>query len=132
MFRITSLFAALLFAVATTLFAATVETSSQKSSAGGVTVAVTPDLSSNETWAFKVVLDTHSQDLSDDLVKTATLLDSAGNRYKPLSWQGAGPGGHHREGVLRFPAVTPLPLAVELQLQRANESAVRSFRWQLQ
>lgn len=106
----------------------------QRSSASGVTVAVTPQnlAASAKSWDFKVLLDTHSQDLGDDLVKSAVLLDDKGGRHVPVKWEGAGPGGHHREGTLRFNAISPKPKAIELQLQRAGESKPRSFRWQLQ
>ena len=104
----------------------------QKSTSGGVTVTVTPDLSSPKSWAFKVVLDTHTQELTDDLVKTAVLVDASGKRYVPNSWEGAAPGGHHREGVLRFAPVDPVPAVIELQVQRPKEAAPRSFRWKLQ
>jgi len=54
--------------------------STQTSSARGVTINVTPkNLASDaDSWEFAVVLDTHSQDLSDDLVKSSLLLDGAG------------------------------------------------------
>ena len=104
----------------------------QKSTAGGVTVAVTPrDLSSSSIWDFQVVLDTHSQDLSDDLVKSAVLLDDKGVRHEPVSWKGAGPGGHHREGVLSFKPLGGDVGNIELRIQRPGEPSPRSFRWQL-
>ena len=103
------------------------------SSARGVTTKVTPgNLASNAgSWEFAIVLDTHSQDLSDDLVKSSLLLDGAGGRHSPTAWDGAPPGGHHREGVLRFKPVSPRPQSIELQIRRAGEDAPRSFRWQL-
>ena len=109
------------------------ELTSQRNSASGVTVTVVPqDLApSSKTWDFKVVLDTHSQELTDDLLKTTTLLDDKGTRHVPISWEGAGPGGHHREGTLRFNAISPKPQNIELQIQRTGETAPRSFRWQL-
>jgi hypothetical protein len=112
---------------------AAAQISPQKSSQGGVTVAVTPiEVGAGVSeWKFKVVLDTHSQDLSDDLVKTSVLLDSTGRETKPLAWEGAGPGGHHREGVLKFTAFEPLPEAVELRITRPGEPAARTFSWRL-
>jgi hypothetical protein len=59
------------------------------------------------------------------------LLDNTGARYAPVAWEGAASGGHHRQGVLQFKSVSPLPDAVELQITRTGESAPRSFRWQL-
>ena len=100
---------------------------------GGVTVKVTPKVLAADapTWEFAVVLDTHSQDLADDLTKAAAIVTPDGARYSPVAWDGAPPGGHHREGVLRFHPVTPTPSTVELQIQRAGESAPRVFRWDL-
>lgn len=121
-----------LLAVSAAFPAAAAELGTQKSSDRGVTVVVTPqDLSSNaKTWDFKIVLGTHSGDLSDDLLKTAVLLDGTDTRYAPVAWDGAAPGGHHREGVLRFKAVSPQPQAIELRIARPGESGPRSFRWQ--
>jgi hypothetical protein len=106
----------------------------QKSAARGVTVSVQPlDLSpAAGSWAFKIVLDTHSADLSDDLAKAAVLVDDRGAEHRPAGWQGAPPGGHHREGTLAFAPVTPRPGAIELRIQRPGEPAPRAFRWRLQ
>ena len=114
--------------------AAAAELGMQKNSQGGVTVDVVPaDLSVGaKSWDFKVVLDTHSQELNDDLVKTAVLIDPSSNSYVPVAWEGAGPGAHHREGVLRFKPIVPRPASVELRIQRAGEKTPRSFRWALQ
>ena len=102
-----------------------------KDVANGVTIAVTPQMKAVAVPEFKIVMDTHSQDLDDDFLKSAVLLDSAGNRYAPIAWDGAGPGGHHREGVLRFPPL-PTTSSMELQIARPREQSPRTFRWQLQ
>ena len=103
------------------------------SSARSVAVKVTPQnvAGDTKTWSFAIVLDTHSAELNDDLVKSSLLLDSAGGRFTPVAWDGAPPGGHHREGVLRFKPVSPQPQSIELQITRTGEDAPRSFRWQL-
>ena len=103
------------------------------SSEQGVTVTVTPGSFAPDakTWNFEIVLDTHSQDLGDDLVKSAVLVDGEGRQYKPTAWEGAAPGGHHREGVLRFNPVSPPPQAIELQIRRPGETRTRVFRWEL-
>lgn len=113
--------------------AAQAQFATQRSSANGVTVAVTPiNLAAGaKSWDFTVVLDTHSQDLSDDLVKSAVLLDDKGNQFKALAWEGAGPGGHHRKGVLKFNPVAPPPQALELRISRPGEAKARIFRWGL-
>lgn len=128
-----SALAALLFAAAAASTAAAAELTTQKSTDRGVTVAVTPQnlAADAKTWDFKIVLDTHSADLSDDLVKSALLLDGTGGKYAPIKWDGAAPGGHHREGVLRFKPLKPQPAAIELRLARPGEPDPRSFRWRL-
>ena len=105
----------------------------QTSSARSVTVKATPQNVAGDTkmWSFAIVLDTHSAELNDDLVKSSILRDSASGRFTPVAWDGAPPGGHHREGVLRFNPVSPRPQSIELQITRADEEAPRSFRWQL-
>ncbi|MEZ5603237.1 MAG: hypothetical protein R3E41_03260 [Burkholderiaceae bacterium] len=103
----------------------------QTSSQGGVNVKVTPKppAPGATRWDFAIVLDTHSQELADDLTQTATLVTDDGRQLKPSGWTGAGPGGHHREGVLSFPAPDPVPGGFELRLSRPGESAVRVLRW---
>lgn len=125
-----------LVAIAALAFAGAVsaaELETRSSSAAGVTVKVTPkDVTpGSATWSFAVVLETHSRDLSDDLVKDSVLVDARGTRYAPIAWEGAPPGGHHRQGVLRFKALGPAPGAFELQIRRPGESAARVFRWSL-
>lgn len=106
-------------------------TAAQTSAADGVTVKVTPTNISPQadTWTFAVVLDTHSQDLSDDLMSGAVLVGADGREFKPLSWQGAPAGGHHREGTLEFAALKPLPKSIVLMLRRPGERERRSFYW---
>jgi hypothetical protein len=114
-------------------FNAAAQLATQKDTAKGVTVAVTPaNLAPGaKTWAFSVVLDTHTQDLSDDLAQSAVLVDDRGNRFRALAWDGAAAGGHHRKGVLRFNAIEPQPQALELRITRPGEERARVFRWSL-
>ena len=100
---------------------------------GGVTVKVTPrniDRSA-AVWEFAVVLDTHTQDLSYDLTRSAVLIDAQGVRHRPLGWEGAAPGGHHREGILKFKPFPPEVKTVTLELSGIGGTAVRTFRWHL-
>ena len=73
--RLTALLATLIALLAAGVSAA--ELAAQRSSAAGVTVAVAPQnlAPGAKSWDFKIALDTHSQDLSDDLVKSTVLLD---------------------------------------------------------
>lgn len=104
----------------------------QVSNEHGVKVTVTPQniLSKAKTWDFQVTLETHTQDLSDDLAKSSVLI-ADGKQYLPLSWEGAPPGGHHRKGKLRFKAIAPPPASVELQIRLAGDASPRSFKWLL-
>ncbi|MDO8457302.1 MAG: hypothetical protein Q7T07_10370 [Burkholderiaceae bacterium] len=108
-------------------------TSMQSSTEQEVTVKVTPKSigSPDNRWEFAIVLDTHSADLTDDLTQSATLTTNDGRTLKPVSWVGAAPGGHHREGVLAFEVPAPRPTTIELRIERPGESAPRTFRWQL-
>jgi len=106
----------------------------QSTESGGVTIAVKPvDVSAKATtWSFQVSLFTHIQELSDDLARTAYILNRAGKTNEiPTGWKGDAPGGHHRNGVLSFKALTPMPKAIELRIQRQGEKAPRVFRWDL-
>lgn len=104
----------------------------QTSSQAGVKVSVEPRgfPADARTWDFAVTLETHTEVLGDDLVRTSTLL-ADGKPYLPMAWRGDPPGGHHRKGVLRFYAVVPRPHTVELQIHRRGEAQPRVFRWQL-
>ena len=104
----------------------------QSSVLQGVTVKATlkPPGPSESRWEIGIVLDTHSGNIADDLVQSASLTTDDGRTLKPLAWVGAGPGGHHREGVLAFDVPAPRPTSVELRIQRPGEAAPRTFRWQ--
>jgi len=106
----------------------------QTSSAGGVMIQLTPiDVSAQaKEWTFDVALNTHTQNLGDELATEATLVGAGGSAQPALGWSGDPPGGHHRKGVLRFAAPTPRPAAIELRIRRPNEPDARVFRWALQ
>lgn len=99
-----------------------------------VTVKVTPvELSKDAgNWKFNIAFDTHSVELDQDLMQIATLMDDKGNVYKPTTWEGAGPGGHHREGILVFNIVNPIPQSVELKIKDAGGIPERLFKWNIQ
>lgn len=99
-----------------------------------VTVKVTPIEFGKDAniWKFNIVFDTHAGSLDDDLLKAVVLSDDKGNLYQPISWEGSGPGGHHREGVLVFNPVIPIPLYVELKVKDVDGVSERSFKWNLE
>lgn len=103
----------------------------QTSDQFSVSVKVTPNTLQGDVWEFDVAFDTHSQDLSDDLLKTAMLVAADGSGVAPIEWQSDPPGGHHRKGVLRFKALKPAPATLELRIQRPGEATPRIFQWAL-
>ncbi len=96
-----------------------------------VTVTITPMGISSESGElrFDVVMDTHSVELDQDMMNVSVLVDDRGREYKPLRWEGAEPGGHHREGALIFNRITPTSKFVELKINEIGEVS-RSFTWQ--
>ncbi len=101
----------------------------QTSNKDAVTVKATPVKVEGAVWEFELVFDTHSQELSDDLLAVATLVGPNGTQLKPTAWNGDPPSGHHRKGVLRFNALNPAPDVLELRIARPKESGPRAFRW---
>ena len=99
----------------------------------GVTVTVTPveiDLSSETSeWKFSIVLNTHSVNLDYDMTDITVLVDND-KEYKPLRWEGAPAGGHHREGLLIFAPITPYPQYLEMIIKNIGATE-RLFSWSL-
>ena len=100
---------------------------------GEVTIKVAPKglTSDSLSWDFEIILDTHSLDLNEDLTEVSVLIDTNGNEYAPVSWEGDPPGGHHREGVLKFKPITPLPQSITLKIRNVGSVNERSFSWQI-
>lgn len=71
--------------------------------AGPVQVKATPVRLDSTGAAFSVVLDNHELELTMNLAKGASLTVGS-SPWGPATWSGDGPGGHHREGTLTFPA----------------------------
>ncbi|OWW21841.1 hypothetical protein AYR66_22435 [Noviherbaspirillum denitrificans] len=101
----------------------------QTNNKDAVTVKVTPLKVEGAVWEFEIVFDTHSQDLSDDLLNAAVLVGPDGSQIKPAGWNGDPPSGHHRKGVLRFNALNPPPDVLELRIARPKEPTQRAFKW---
>jgi len=101
---------------------------------GSVTVTATPlKLGAEEpVWDFEIVMDTHAVELNIDLAQVSILIDDRGTEYEPFVWEGAGLGGHHRSGILRFNNISPLPKSLELRIESVGDGISRSFRWQLE
>src|SRR3989338_8375309 len=98
-----------------------------------ITVVVTPlDLAPESSeWKFDIGINTHSVELDQDMTKIVVLTDDQGKEYKPVAWDGAAPGGHHREGVLTFKAISPMSRSVELTIKNIGGIPERSLQWDL-
>lgn len=68
--------------------------------AGEVDIKIQPSRIDDQGAVFVITLDTHSGELSADL--TLASLEVDGVIWPVEGWSGDGPGGHHREGELRF------------------------------
>ena len=78
----------------------------QTNEGGGVTIKATW-LEPLDQLEFKIVLDTHSVNLDSlDLGLLTSLRGEHLKSVSPVAWN-APSGGHHREGILRFPARDP-------------------------
>jgi hypothetical protein len=105
----------------------------QTNSEKAVAVDVTPlNVGTGEaTLDFEVAFNTHSVDLSFDPAAIAVLRDSAGREYPAVAWDGSGPGGHHRSGVLRFQMPEAAGDSVELVIRDVAGVPERIFHWDL-
>jgi len=72
--------------------------------------------------AFKIEFNTHTVELSLDPASAARLTVN-GTSADGATWDGQGPGGHHREGTLRFPAPIPSGASVELSITGLPQDA---------
>ncbi len=104
----------------------------QTNSEGAVTIKVTPINVSEDkkTWNFRIVLDTHTGSLDEDLAKNAVLIDDQDERLKPEAWEGDPPGGHHREGLLTFGPFSNDSKSITLILQNVGGVFERKFTWE--
>lgn len=94
-----------------------------------------------DTLDFEVRMNTHSVHLDGFAVeKLAVLRGTNGAEVRPLGWFEPMGGGHHRSGVLRFPAKDASGKALlaggsgvlELRIRGIADPAERVFRWQTQ
>jgi hypothetical protein len=96
----------------------------------GIRVVVAPKkVAAGSAWEFDITMDTHIAPLNADLTKSAVLVVDGSQRYVPLSWEGDKLGGHHRKGVLRFPAPNEQTKSFELRIQGLGRESERVFKW---
>ena len=88
--------------------------------AGAVTAKVEPRQLDDQGAVFAIALDTHSVELDADLARAATLTVD-GVAWPGATWSGDPPGGHHRDGELRFAAAGPVTATVVLSIAGLDE-----------
>lgn len=105
----------------------------RSSDAAGVSIVVKPKPveAGAKVWEFDVTMNTHTKPLSENLTVVSVLVDGDGRSTKPIAWQGDKPGGHHRRGVLQFPAPAGAPATFELQMTGVGGVELRTFRWEV-
>jgi hypothetical protein len=80
---------------------------------------------------FEVAFNTHSVNLRFDPTTISVLRDDAGREYPALTWEGSGPGGHHRSGVLRFKVPDEATDFIEVVIHDVAGVPERVFHWHL-
>lgn len=81
---------------------------------------------------FEIRMNTHSGDLSQDLVTASILKDNSGLEYRPIKWDGSPPGGHHRSGVLEFPELGYTAQSITLVIRELADVPERVFNWSIE
>lgn len=99
-------------------------------SAGEVTIEATPKSLEEKDFEFEISITTHSVELNQDMVAVSKLIDDRGIEYRPNLWKGDGPGGHHRNGSLRFEGIIQKPKSIKLTINSIG-GVERNFSWDL-
>ena len=81
---------------------------------------------------FEIRMNTHSGDLSQDLIAVCSLKDSSGREYRPINWEGSPPGGHHRSGVLEFSELGEGAESITLVIREVANVPERVFNWSIE
>jgi hypothetical protein len=120
-----------LFLVNWTIDAAAYQT--QSNNQNRVRVDVRPiQLLPGKPVKFEIRMNTHSGDLSQDLIVVSTLKDSSGREYQPTNWDGSPPGGHHRSGVLEFSELGDAAQSITLVIREVANVPERVFNWSIE
>ena len=90
--------------------------------AGSVTVKLELRQLDADGAVFKIIFDTHEVELDQDMVRQTRLVVGE-TPWPAVAWSGDGPGGHHREGELRFTAAGPAAGVATLSIDGLPEPA---------
>jgi predicted small integral membrane protein len=93
--------------------------------AGEVEVTMTALTLDRSGAVFKIMFDTHTVELGLD--PATAVMTVNGTQAAGAAWDGSGPGGHHREGTLRFTTPVPLGAAVELRITGLPQDAIGTW-----
>ena len=93
-----------------------------------ITVKVRPAAIDETGARFVVSFDTHTRKLNLDVAANANLVVD-GKPWKVEAWKGDVPGGHHREGELRFVSGGPATGAAKLTIGGMGDPV--EFSWTL-
>lgn len=93
--------------------------------AGEVEVTMTALTLDRSGAAFKIQFDTHTVELGLDPATAVVTVN--GTQSGGAAWDGSGPGGHHREGTLRFTTPVPSGAAVELRITGLPQDATGTW-----
>lgn len=104
----------------------------QSNNTNSVRVDVVPiQLTPGKQATFEIRLNTHSVPLDYDLVAVSLLKDDQGHEYPASAWKGSPAGGHHRSGVLEFPAIDKGTKSITLYINDVADVPERTFNWKL-
>ena len=78
---------------------------------------------------FEVRMNSHSETLGEDMIAISSIKDNAGRVFQATAWQGSEPGGHHRKGVLEFPALADNTESITLIIRKVAKVPERTFEW---
>ena len=111
---------------------ATIGYEAQSVEGGSVVVEVMPlALKIGSPSEFEIAMNTHSVDLSNDMLKAVVLRDDTGKEYAPARWDGPDGGGHHRLGKIEFPALASGAKSVTLIVKGIASVPERIFTWEI-
>ena len=124
-----------LFVILATLIGLIIEAGAyerKSNNENNVRIEIIPEqLGPGKQAKFNIRMNTHSVELSQDMVAVSILKDDKGHEYRPIRWNGSPQGGHHREGVLEFPVIDGGSKSVFLYLKDVADIPERIFEWKI-